>query len=223
MFCQHCGKESPDSAAFCNQCGAPLALRAAEGPAQAAAPAGFSMKIGDPAFKSYQKKSSIWSFLFAAILAVIAVIAFPIYGSRSGEIDWPYSLYYGMGIGGMFLVIALLQFLKRNLEKTWDGTVASKDVYRERNRNNDQFVSYDTVYRMKVRKDSGGTKTHKWRNTPGLYDYYAVGDRVRHHKGFYYYEKYDKSRDAQILCAACMTLNDISRDTCSRCKCPLLK
>ena len=184
---------------------------------------GFSDKISDPSFAAYQKKSVAWSFIFAGILAIIAVVAFPIYGEKSGELDWPQSLYYGMGIGGMFVVIALLQTIKKGMDKTWDGVVEYKDSYRLKERSRDGHTNYTMVYILKIRKDSGGIKKHKWRNIPGSYSYYNVGDVVRHHKGFYYYEKFDKSKDEQIMCAACMSFQDINKDICPRCKCPLLK
>ena len=184
---------------------------------------GFSPRINAPAFAKYKGKSVTWSFLFAAILGVVALVAFPIYGKISGDIAWPQSLYYGMGIGGMFLLIALLQTIKQGRDRTWDGTVAFKDCYNEVTRDRDGHTHQEIVYVLKVRKDTGGVKKHKWHNIAGPYDYYNVGDRVRHHKGFYYYEKYDKSKDAQIMCAACLSFNDIENDVCTRCKCPLLK
>lgn len=218
MFCPNCGKELENNAASCNQCGTVL------NPSQIQTGLiGFSPKINDPAFASYKKKSVTWSFVFACILAIIAIIGFPVYGNASGEIDWPNSLYYGIGIGGMFVVIALLQTIKRGFDKTWDGVVEYKHSYRERERNRGAVAYYRTVYVLKIRKDSGGTKKHKWRDMPGPYNYYNSVDRVRHHKGFYFYEKYNKSNDTQIMCAACMSFNDISADVCTKCKCPLLK
>ena len=56
-----------------------------------------------------------------------------------------------------------------------------------------------------------------------LYNYFAIGDRVRHHAGLNSYEKYDKTGDAFIPCNACGTLCDMSDEICFRCKCPLLK
>lgn len=219
MHCANCGRIIDGGAAYCLGCGE----RHNSGiPSATPAPAGFSIRISNPAFAAYKRKSGIWSILFALILAVIALIGFPIYGNASGEIEWPSSLYYGFGIGGMFIAIALIQILKRALDKTWDGTVENKKTYKQRERVQGGYT-FHTYYTMKVRKDSGGVKKHKWRDTPGLYDYYNTGDRVRHHKGFYYYEKYDKSQDAQIMCAACMSFIDKNEDICPRCKCPLLK
>jgi hypothetical protein len=184
---------------------------------------GFSSKINDPAFAKYIKQSNSWSAIFSLILAVIAAVGFPVYGRVSGEIDWPNSLYYGLGIGGMFVIIALIQIMRRSLEKTWDGIVVFKDSYRIRERSDDGHFHSHILYILKIKKASGGTKKHKWRDTPGPYSYYNVGDKVRHHKGFYYYEKYDKSHDSEIMCAACNTFQDIRLDRCQRCNCPLLK
>lgn len=224
MFCPNCGNELSGNNSFCGRCGSAL-NPSKPGYQQTATISriGFSPKINDPAFNKYKKKSVTWSFLFAGILAIIAIIAFPIYGNKSGDIDWPESLYYGMGIGGMFLVIAMLQTIKRSADKTWDGVVFYKNSYSQRESDDDGHSEYHRIYEMKIRKDSGATKTHKWKDTQGLYGYYDVGDRIRHHKGFSYYEKYDKSRDSQIMCIACMSFQDINQEVCKRCKCPLLK
>ncbi|MDD4924453.1 MAG: hypothetical protein PHF74_06430 [Dehalococcoidales bacterium] len=178
----------------------------------------FSTKISDPAYSKYKKDSITWSFLFSFILFIIAVIGFPIYGNSTGELDWPESLFYGMGIGAMFITIAALQTAKRKLDTTWDGIVIDKQFHTKHSSN-----EYRTQYVIKIEKDSGKIKTVKWTDYPDIFNYYEVGDRVRHHKGLFYYEKYDKSRDSEILCVACRYFNDIKEDFCVRCKCPLLK
>jgi hypothetical protein len=178
----------------------------------------FSPKISDPAYSKYKKDSISWSFLFSFILFVIAVIGFPIYGNCTGELDWPESLFYGIGIGGMFVTIAALQTAKRKIDKTWDGTVIDKQLYSKYYNN-----EYHTQYVIKIEKDSGKIKTVKWTDYPEIFNYYEIGDRIRHHRGLFYYEKYDKRRDSEILCVACRHFNDIKEDFCIRCKCPLLK
>ena len=223
MFCKNCGAELADNASFCSNCGTAVISSQSDQQQNSTGLVGFSSKINDPAFAAYKKKSAIWTFIFTGILAIIAIVGFPIYGNMSGEVDWPGSLLYGFAIGGMFIVIALLQTLKKGLDKTWDGEVVSKDAYTVRERNNNGQTHYHKTYVLKIKKDSGGTKKHKWRDTTGLYTYYNVGDRVRHHKGFYCYEKYDKSKDTHILCAACMAFVPVDQDKCSRCKCPVLK
>jgi hypothetical protein len=102
--------------------------------------------------------------------------------------------------------------------------VEDKKTYQRRERTNGKGrARIHTYYVVKVRKDSGGVKKHKWRDIPGFTAITTIGDRVRHHKGFYYYEKYDKSQDPQIMCAACMSFVDKEQEVCPRCKCPLLK
>lgn len=221
MVCQNCGKNLSEGETICDVCGT-VAVEQPNNSHNMGELISFSSKISDSAFNSYKNKSIKWAFLFSGILAVIALVGFPVYGNVSGEIDWPNSLFYGMGIGGMFLVIALLQTLKKSFDKTWDGIVVNKDSYTVKERDNGH-TSRHTIYKLKIQKDSGGYKKHKWRDIPGVYSYYNIGDKVRHHKGFSFYEKYDKSKDTKIMCAACLSFVDADKNTCPRCKCPLLK
>lgn len=185
---------------------------------------GFSPRIQDPAFDKYRKNAKKWALFFAVILFVIACIGFPIYGNASGEIDWPQSLYYGMGIGGMFVVIALIQTMRQSRDTTWDGTVVDKTAVRkQRNDRDGTGVTTYMQYTVDIRKDDGKTKKHVAFDHSGLYNYLRVGDRVRHHKGFAVYEKYDKSQDVEIMCVACAKMNSVLTDVCDRCKCPVLK
>ena len=236
MFCSKCGKELPEKTKFCTACGAQVSgtetIKVQEGKIQDigndqkgdASLVGFSLKINDPSFDKYKKESKSWSYIFSFILAIIAIIAFPIYGKVSGDIDWPYSLYYGFGIGGMFVLIAFFQRFKRNRDETWDGVVIDKQTCKKRDfdKSNDTHRDY-IEYVFIVKRDNGKKYKHKSKDQPGLYHYYNIGDKVRHHKGFMFYEKYDKSKDKQIMCAACMSFNDIQEDFCVRCKRPLLK
>jgi len=123
----------------------------------------------------------------------------------------------------MFVLIAVGQVLRRRLDRTWDGVVINREVVTRRTRGHGGRARTYTEYVLQVQKDFGGVKTHRWRNNAGVFAYYNVGDRVRHHKGFAFYEKLDKSRDDKILCIACLTFADARADTCPRCKCPLLK
>lgn len=225
MPCSSCGAQVGETAKFCPSCGAvqqAAPVITGQGQSQAMPFVGFSSRINHPAFATYLKHSSQWSVIFACILAVIALIGFPIYGNASGDIAFPASLLYGFGIGCLFIFIALGQILRKNKDKTYDGTVISKNIYRSAE-NNGGHIEHHTNYVIKVQNNKGKVKTHKWQDSPGLYSYYNQGDIVRHHKGFSYYEKYDKSQDAQILCAACLQLCDKRLDACPRCKCPLLK
>ena len=185
---------------------------------------GFSPKINDPAFAKYQRASNKWAIIFAGILAVIAVVGFPIYGHRSGELEMPESLYYGLAIGGMFIAIALVQIARKGRDTTWDGVVVGKQVFERKtyDKTNDTHTRH-TVYEYKVKRSNGKVYKHQHQDCDTVFNYLDVGDKVRHHKGFDPYEKYDKSQDNIVFCIACGTVNDISDEVCARCKCPLLK
>ncbi|MGB9820536.1 MAG: hypothetical protein ACPLVG_04195 [Pseudothermotoga sp.] len=187
---------------------------------------GFSDKINDPGYEKYRKASKKWSYIFSLILATVAVIGFPIYGAVSGDISFPYSLYYGFGIGGMFVAIAALQDLKRRKDTTWEGKIIDKKIYKktklQRVSNRNLGVNY-TLYVLKIMREDGKVYSQTYKDNPSIFDYYQIGDRVKHHKAFNIYEKYDKSKDSQILCIACGTFNDIKENHCQRCRLPLLK
>lgn len=140
MICPNCGADSDKSVKFCVQCGSPQVQSATnqtpepktaerEPEREAAgnnALIGYSERINDPAFASYRRQTTAWSFIFAGILAVIVIVGFYIYGEKSSEMDNPQALYIGLGIGGMFLTIALLSTISRMRVKQWDGVVIDK-------------------------------------------------------------------------------------------------
>lgn len=185
---------------------------------------GYSTKIYDPALTRYIKNTNRWSLIFSLFLAVVAVIGFYIYGERSGSMGNPEALYIGFTIGSMFILIALYQIFNRNKSTTWDGIVIDKNIRNSRKYVKSQDHYKDILeYRITIRSDRGEYRDITAEDDDTLYNYYQVGNRVRHHKGLNSYEKYDKTGDTIIFCNACASLNDINNDYCFRCKCPLLK
>lgn len=182
---------------------------------------GFSPKINDPAFARYVKHSNQWSSLFTIIISAAAVIGFYIYGETSSEMSNPQALYIGFVIAGMFVLIALGQILKRSGGKTWDGEVVDKRIT-EVSDTDEGFATNRMSYIIFIRRDDGKVIKLRSRDLPGMYHYFNVGDRVRHHGKLKTYEKYDKSHDEVIYCNACGSQNEIADDRCRRCKCPLL-
>ena len=188
---------------------------------------GYSTKISDPSFNKYLVNSNRWSAIFSCVLAVIAIAGFFIYGETSSEMDNPQALFIGMVIGSMFILIAFYQIISRKKDRTWDGVVTDK-ITAKKNRNQntsngDYYIHYYTEYMVVITDESGKTHTLLFEDDDTVYNYYKVGDRVRHHKGLNSYEKYDKSNDAIIFCNACGSLNQIEDEYCFRCNCPLLK
>jgi len=223
MLCPNCGIDSEKTIRFCTACGSPLPEQEERGGGPLI---GYSSRINDPAFARYRKHSTIWSLGFAAILALAAIIGFYYYGETSGEMDNPQALYIGLGIGGMFLLIALLQILGRARSKTWDGVVTEKKREKKRRKRKSGTDTYWQSYEafiITIKMESGKRYELTYEDDDTVYNYYQVGDKVRHHKGLNSLEKYDKSKDRIIFCNACASLNDIRDDKCHRCSRPLLK
>ncbi len=184
----------------------------------------FSQKVNDPAIAKYIKNNNRASGIFATILAFAAVIGFQIYGETSSDMDNPEALYIGFGIGGMFMLITLFQFIGRSRSTTWDGAVVEKNIKKKRRRikHQDHWEDY-LVYIVTIEADNGKLHEITAEDDNTKYNYFKIGDRIRHHKGLNTYEKQDKSADTIIFCNACATLNEIEEDYCFRCKCPLFK
>lgn len=188
---------------------------------------GFSEKINDPSFSKYFKDNNRWSAIFSLILALIAFIGFTL----AGENNWdnlgnPESMYIGIGTGTMFILIALLQIIGRKRNDTWDGKVVDKTrTYKKKRNGSGERPKYDEylLYEVKIRSDSGKNYTISARDDDTLYNYYKIGDKIRHHGKLNSYEKYDKTGDKIVFCNACASLCDINDELCFRCKCPLLK
>lgn len=185
---------------------------------------GFSHKINDPALTKYVRSSNRWAAYFSLGLAFFAVVGFYIYGETSSEMNNPEAFYIGLGIGGMFMLIALFQIVGRNKSTTWDGTVVDKRIKKKRKHDKyeDNWRDY-LEYKVLIKGDNGKKHDITVADDDTIYNYYKIGDRVRHHKGLNTYEKQDKNGDTIIFCNACASLNDIKEDYCFRCKCPLLK
>jgi len=219
MNCNQCGFIVNEGSRFCSNCGCEIVN-------EPIISIGYSANINDLAFNKYLNYTTKWSIRFAMIIAVIAVIGFFIYGETSRDMDNPQALFIGMAIGGMFIVIALFQLRGKKNSITWDGQVTDKQTKEKQKRLNgdhdSEWLRY-TQYTVIIQSTTG--KRHKivTEDNDFLYNYYQIGDYVRHHKGLNTYEKYDKSNDTIIFCNACSTLNNIQDDYCYRCKCPLLK
>lgn len=235
MYCYQCGAKLPDNTNFCSVCGVRQNL-AQQNPAQTDRPpvnnclAGFSDKINDPGFAKYLKNTNRWAAIFSGGLAVVAVIGFTIAGALGlDNMENPQAFFHGLGVGAMFLLIALFTIIGRKRGRTWDGAVVDKKITKKRKKrsrdgsSDDYYYADYLEYLVLIRADDGKSHRIVDEDDDTRYNYYRVGDRVRHHGGLNSYEKCDKSGDSIIFCNACATLCDINDDYCFRCKCPLLK
>ncbi len=230
MYCNHCGTTLLDNTRFCTGCGAQTSSEPDSRPVAGGGRIGYSERIHDPAFAGYLKNTNRWSAIFSTVLAVAAVVGFTVAGELGVDnMENPQALYIGLGIGGMFLAIALYTIIARKRSKTWDGVVVDKTIKKKNRRqstgsgDDDYYIHHYTEYAVIVRDKRGKTHLLTAEDDDTRYNYFQVGDHVRHHAGLNSYEKYDKSKDSIVFCNACATLCDIKDDVCFRCKCPLLK
>ncbi len=226
MYCERCGALWPEDAELCPKCGAKQSETAQDAGLPKGPRPGFSTRINDPAFARYVRHAHSWSTLFSVMLAAVAIAGFYIYGETSSAMGNPEALYVGFVIAGMFLLIGFYAVADRNRTKTWDGTVIDKRIQRKvKKKTGWDEIKYDTytVYSVVIRDDRGKEHVVTYRDDDTMYNYYRIGDRVRHHGKLRSIEKYDKSGDLFIPCGACGTLCPIDEDFCHRCKCPLLK
>ncbi|NLP48175.1 MAG: zinc ribbon domain-containing protein [Clostridiales bacterium] len=246
MFCEKCGNKLNTEQQFCSNCG--HHIKNTPDPVEQIPPTqnqdhadqtnqthtnfsyqpntlvGFSPKISDPVYKKLINRRNKSTIIFAFIASAIAIVASHIAGIYKEDMAFPKSLFLGLGLSVFFLFFAFYQSIKSKSDKTWDGSVVDKRSFKKRVRNDDNTSSYTWIYQIKVKRDDDGKIfKHDFNSAAGVYNYYEIGDRVRHHKGLYLYEKYDKSHDSDILCVSCAQFSNISADVCKRCKCQLLK
>ncbi|MGI6433994.1 MAG: hypothetical protein ACOX0F_01265 [Syntrophomonadaceae bacterium] len=223
MLCPHCGTDSAKNVRFCTECGS--AIPEASAKRESAERIGFSPLINDPAFATYIKNTRRWACIFSSILAAIAIVGFYIYGETSSEMDNPEALYIGLGIGGMFLAIALFQSMGKR-STTWDGVVVDKKIEKKRRKRHsgeNQYWEDYTLYTVLIKPENGKMYSRSAEDDDTVFNYFQIGDKVRYHGNLNSLEKHDKSGDSIIFCNACASLNDIQDDVCFRCHCPLLK
>ncbi|MCG6187309.1 hypothetical protein [Maribellus maritimus] len=184
----------------------------------------YSPKIQDQAFNKYKENTKKWRFLFSLIIAALAIVGFYIYGETSNEMDNPEALQIGLGIGLMFLVIGFFSGKSKKYNKTWDGVVIDKKEKKTKKDIGYPGVKAERyVYTVLIKTENGLIREIRDEDDDTVFNYYKIGDKVRHHGGLNSYEKFDKSGDDIVFCNACAFLHDIKEDICRNCGCPLLK
>ena len=148
--------------------------------------------------------------------------------AASGKMEIAKGALYGGIISAVFLLFALISFVKGRAKNTYDAVVIDKKSELERRHTNSDDDSYETKYTVVAQTDDGKKKKIvEWESSQILaYNYLNVGDRFRYHPEFNFpYELYDKSRAPYIACVSCGTKNPVAADRCQnpKCRLPLLK
>lgn len=239
MFCENCGVKLPEQVAFCPNCGTPVAesaVRAANVPAQTAtapprngippenqaALVGWSEKSSDPEILETARKNKKSAVGCAWIFVALFPIGFLLAGLFIDEMPLGEGLIIGTVLGVLMLIINLMR-IKDMRKPVWEGVVTKK-FQKERRRHRDDNVDTYTEYTTVIRTDAGKKKRIIEKDSRrDMYDYLAVGDRVRYHPAFGTYEKYNKSKDRIIYCNVCSMMNPVENDRCKRCNNLLFK
>ncbi len=227
MFCTNCGEKLPDGAAFCANCGA----QTTEPPSRSDIPqqdhrtlVGWSPNSNHPEILAVAQKNKKSAMGCAWILMLLFPIGFLLAGLFVDEMPLNEAMIIGVGLGVVMLVINLVR-IKGMKRPVWEGVVTDK-FQKERRRHNrgDDSFAYYTEFTVAIKTTAGKAKRIIERDSQRhMYDYLAVGDRVRYYPAFESYEKYDKSQDRIIYCNVCRMMNPIANDRCKRCNNLLFK
>lgn len=189
---------------------------------------GYSDNITDAAFHRAEAGkgrdvSTLRVMLFVVPLVVVVLLW------RAGTLP----LMIALLLAALAVVLMLPPILKerRRLEdRTYDGTIAQ--VERREPVSSADISRIDPKARAKlvlhtIRIEDEDGKLHTYERTGDLLEdyreYYHVGDRVRHHRGFDLPEKYDKSGDERVICIACGRTGSMDSRRCGECGTVLLR
>ncbi len=232
-FCVNCGAEIRNEAVFCGNCGNPVANQSHNsGPAarhHMSGRVGFSERINHPeVIKELEerKKKGNGCIVIGILLPFIIYL---IVSFTSEEVSTKDALVFGGGISLVLLLLFLFASYLSNAKRGWDGIVIDKQMKNKSRRFRDGCVENYIRYTVYFRTDSGKKEYSVTNSNDGpdyrdYYDYLNVGDRVRYYPQLSFrYEKYDKSKDREIPCMFCKTMNNIQNDRCEACNNLLFK
>lgn len=212
-YCHACGKKHEKDASACPSCGARFDRMRFMGIERVgAAGVGFSHKTDDPSFSSNKKRYKKVTLIIVPIICIVIALILLAFG-----VPPLVALIIGLLLIAIILPLSLLQF---RTKKTWEGTVKKKK-HIINNTNGRR-----SVYKIYFETEDGKRKTQKWNASMAIYGYLQEGDRVRYDGeigGAFAYEKYDKSKDENIVCVSCGILQDARQTYCTSCGSPLMK
>lgn len=233
-ICSACAGAMPQDAAFCIQCGVAANNGEARPPqtdpfvsrgsrdTQHINLVGFSERYNHPEILVAAQKAKQSTIIFMWILVCVALIGFPIAGLLMDDFPFGESIIVGVCIALVMLTFGLF-FLRGTKRPMWEGVVANKFSKKKHEHRDDSSIVY-TEFTVIITTDAGKKKNIVEKDSRRMmYDYLAVGDRVRYHPKFGTYEKYDKSKDRIIYCNVCSMMNPIQNDRCKRCNNLLFK
>lgn len=241
MFCDACGAKIPPKSRFCPECGHSLEEMDGQTSVTASSAADVERKLptmerkgfadlGDyPELTRHLKKSRKIGKVAAVVMSIAPLIGFVLYAGLTGEMEMEEAMLVGSGVSGIFMIFSISFALKeKSRQSSWEGTVIDKKIEKRR----EKVTEYDetrmvmVAHQIMTIQREGGSKPEKqdFGGNEPVFNYYKVGDRVRHIPGTFHFEKYNKTGDDEVICVMCGGLYDMQQDTrCSLCRLPLLK
>ena len=185
---------------------------------------GWSSQSSAPEILEVAKKNRKSAMGCAWALLIVFPLGFFLAGLFVDEMPLKEAVIIGVILGVAMFGINLVRI--KDLKKPmWEGVVTAKlqKERREHNRGDDSVRHYPE-FTVVIKTEAGKTKRIVERDSRReMYDYLAVGDRVRYYPVFDSFEKYDKSRDRIIYCNVCRMINSIASERCKRCNNLLFK
>ena len=233
-YCWNCGAKRESGRENCPACGA-VPGRFGAAPALGAGGVGWSDRANHPSFAAHlgRKRRRIWFVLTVVSLAIVALAAYFPTLSRAMGIVSTHSESIPVALVALLIAWAVgWVFLHANgmRQPDWEGVATGKlaEEYAmpmHAGPKRPVRSSRRTMHIIHFLKDDGSEETLSYSDAPAWYASINEGDRVRFHgqNGTNYCEKYDKSKDAAILCAGCRTLRDARENFYARCGCVILK
>lgn len=237
MYCSKCGAQLPEDALFCPKCGsrivhnveaAPVPQSNAVEPPVQETPApdvpvyqsgykpGFSTKVDSPEVRqrlARQRRVTRNTMIVTTALPFLICVGIGIFGKQK----LPDMAGYGVVLSLIFFAFAYHSYRKQYHGKPYVGTVVDKYVKRK-TRNDERD---DVRYMIVIRDDKG--KKHEEDYGETVYDYFAIGERVRCLPQFNFpLEKEDKS-EGTTICMFCRRPISIDGDECPKCHAPIIK
>ena len=228
FYCWNCGDRMEKNRDQCPACGAYYHTPDKYGNLEAlgAGGIGWFEQTNHPTFKIYKGKvkkvASVWAIGLSIIVPSALVL--------SGQIDLDkMGIINILAVVALFWLFSLLFSMSGRSKANWEGIVENKEILQKTRTRKDndghRYTEHYTEYVVSIRKQNGSIVQLKWEDSPTLYDYYRIGDYLRYHGNKYLrcYEKYDKTLDPVLYCAACGNQRDARDNFCGRCGTILLK
>lgn len=124
----------------------------------------------------------------------------------------------------IFSIVLIELRVPAMLAPGWDGVVKSKTVRYVTTRYKNNIPEYELIVTDEHGREHRDVFLDKDdEGKLNRIEYYNHGERVRRHRGFKYFERFDKSDKNTVICIDCGTLNPKERDRCKDCGLILLK